>query len=161
MLRLWNPTKEEIESWLNKRELEFVQKDNKNPRVTPHKYLEKYVFTDLDEVFFYDFPHLLHEWILRLKDNHAKNWIRQLKWSSIQIAQLHQVNKKFTHVVDFWLNSIVAHFITEFAVDTVKSYNTSEKEFLRGPRGSYIRSLYNSTKILLYNKGVMKMESDG
>jgi hypothetical protein len=55
------------------KELEFAQKDNRNPRVTPHKYLEKYVFTDLHEVFFCDFPHLLYEWILRLKDNHATN----------------------------------------------------------------------------------------
>jgi hypothetical protein len=160
MLRPWNPTKAEIESWLKTKELEFAQKDNKNPRVTPHKYLEKYVFTDLHEVFFCDFPHLLQEWILRLKDNHATNWIQQLEWTSVQIEQLQQVNNKFTHAVDFWLDSIVAGFITEFAVDTTKSYNTAEKEFLRGPRGRYIRSLYTSIKIFLYNKGVMTMESD-
>jgi hypothetical protein len=41
-LRLWNPTKVEIESWLKTKELEFVQKDNRNSRVTPRKYLEKY-----------------------------------------------------------------------------------------------------------------------
>jgi hypothetical protein len=58
-LRLWNPTKEEIKSWLNTKELYFSHKDNRNPRVTPHKYLEKYVFTDLHEVFFCDFAHLL------------------------------------------------------------------------------------------------------
>jgi hypothetical protein len=70
------------------------------------------------------------------------------------------VNNKFTRVVDFWLDSIVAGFIIEFAVDTTKSYSATEKEFLRGPRGRYIRSLYTSIKILLYNKGVMTMESD-
>jgi hypothetical protein len=43
------------------------------------------------------------------------------------------VNNKFTRVVDFWLDSIVAGFITEFAVDTVKSYSEVEKEFIRGP----------------------------
>jgi hypothetical protein len=59
MLRPCNPTKEEIESWLKTTELEFAQEDNRNPRVTPCKYLEKYVFTDLHEVFFYGFPHLL------------------------------------------------------------------------------------------------------
>jgi hypothetical protein len=72
-LRPWNPMKEEIEGWLRTKELEFSQKDNRNPRITPHKYLDKYVFTDLHEVFFCDFPHLLQEWILRLKDNHATN----------------------------------------------------------------------------------------
>jgi hypothetical protein len=160
MLRPWNPTKEEIESWLKTKELEFAQKDNRNPRVTLRKYLEKNVFTDLHEVFFCDFPHLLQEWILRMKDTHAKNWIGQLEWTPIQITQLQQVNKKFTRTVDFWLDNIVAGFITKFAVDTMKSYNAVEKVFLHGPRGRYIRSLYTSIKILLYKKGVMKMELD-
>ena len=65
--------KAEIERWLRTKELEFAQKDNRNPRITPCKYLEKYVFTDLHEVFFYDFLHLLYEWILILKDNHVTN----------------------------------------------------------------------------------------
>jgi hypothetical protein len=70
MFRPWNPTKVKIERWLRTKELEFAQKDNINPKLTPHKYLDKYVFSDLHEVFFYDFPHLLQEWLLRLKENH-------------------------------------------------------------------------------------------
>jgi hypothetical protein len=138
MLRPWNPTKAEIESWLKTKELEFAQKDNRNPKLTPHKYLDKYVFNDLHEVFFCDFPHVLQEWILRLKYNHTTNRIRQLEWNPTEIAHLQQVDNKFTHAVDFWLDNIVAGFITEFAVDTAKSYNAAEKEFLKGPRGRYI-----------------------
>jgi hypothetical protein len=59
MLRPWNPTKENIEIFLKTKELEFAQKDNSNPRVTLRKYLEKYMFIGLHEVFFCDFPHLL------------------------------------------------------------------------------------------------------
>jgi hypothetical protein len=59
MFRPWNPTKAKIERWLKTKELEFAKKDNKKPNLTPCKYLEKYVFSDLHEVFFYDFPHLL------------------------------------------------------------------------------------------------------
>jgi hypothetical protein len=152
--------KAEIESWLKTKELEFVQKDNKNLKLTPCKYLDKYVFSDLHEVFFCDFPHVLQEWIKILKDNHPTNRIRQLEWNPEEIVQLQQVDNKFTRAVDFWLDNIVAGFITEFAVDTTKSYNAAEQEFLKGPRGRYIRSLYTSIKILLYNKGVMTMESD-
>jgi hypothetical protein len=118
------------------------------------------MFIDLHEVFFCDFPHLLQEWILRLKDNHAINQTRQLEWTPIQIDQLQKVNNKFTRADVFWLDNIVAGFIIEFVVDTMKSYNAAEQDFLRGPRGRYIRSLYTSIKILLYNKGVMTMESD-
>jgi hypothetical protein len=78
----------------------------------------------------------------------------------MEIEQLQHVNNKFTHAIDFWLNSIVVGFITEFVVDTVKSYNAAEQEFLKLPRGRYMRSIYISIKILLYNKGVMTMEAD-
>jgi hypothetical protein len=78
----------------------------------------------------------------------------------IQIEQLQQVNNKFTHAIEFWLDSIVVGFIIEFAVDPMKSYNAAEQEFLRRPRGRYIRLLYTSIKILLYKKGVMTMGSD-
>jgi hypothetical protein len=73
MLRPCNPTKVEIESWLKTNELEFAEKYNKNLKLTPRRYLDKYAFNDLHEVFFCDFPHVLHEWIFRLKDNHSTN----------------------------------------------------------------------------------------
>jgi hypothetical protein len=95
-----------------------------------------------------------------LKYEDPTNQIRQLEWNLVEITQLQQVNNKFIHAIDFWLDKIVAGFITKFVVDTTKCYNTAEQEFLKGPRGRYIRSLYTSIKILLYNKGVMTMALD-
>jgi hypothetical protein len=97
---------------------------------------------------------------LRLKDNHPTNRIRPVEWTTENIARIQKVNNKFTHIVDFWLDNIVAGFITKFAVDTAKSYTVAKKDFLKGLRGRYIRSLYMSIKILLHDKGVMTMESD-
>jgi hypothetical protein len=51
-------------------------------------------------------------------------------------------------------------FITKFEVDTMKSYNDVEQDFLKGPRGRYIRSLHMLSKILLHDKVVMTMELD-
>jgi hypothetical protein len=78
----------------------------------------------------------------------------------VEIVQLQQVDNKFMRAVYFWLDIIVAGFITEFAVDTVKSYNATEQKFLKGPRDRNIISLYSSINISLYNKGVMIMASD-
>ena len=78
----------------------------------------------------------------------------------MEITQLQQVDNKFTWAVDFWLDNIVVEFIIEFAVDTAKSYNAAEQDFLKGTRGRYIISLYASIKMLLYNKGLMTMDSD-
>ena len=68
--------KAEIKIWLKMKELDFLPKDNIKPELTPRKYLDKYVFNDLHAVFFYDFPHLLQEWLLRLKENHPMNQFR-------------------------------------------------------------------------------------
>jgi hypothetical protein len=95
-----------------------------------------------------------------LKDNNHTNHIKQLEWNPVEITQLQQFDNKFTCAVDFSLDNIVARFITKFVVDTTKYYNTTEKEFLKGPQGRYIISLYTSIQILLYNKGVMTMASD-
>jgi hypothetical protein len=62
--------------------------------------------------------------------------------------------------IEFWLDSVIAGFITEFVVDTAKSYIAVEQDFLKGPRGRYIISLYTSISILLYDKGMMTMELD-
>jgi hypothetical protein len=78
----------------------------------------------------------------------------------MEIAQLQQVNKKFMRAVDLWLDSIVAGFIIEFVVDTAMSYRAAEQDFLKGPRGRYIISLYTSINILLYEKGVI-VDMDG
>jgi hypothetical protein len=58
MFKPWKPTKVEIESWLKIKDMEFGQKDNKNLKLIPHKYLDKYIFSDLHEAFFCDFPHV-------------------------------------------------------------------------------------------------------
>jgi hypothetical protein len=59
MFKPWNPMKEDIEIWLKTKELEFAQTDDIYPKIIPCKYLDKYVFNNLHEVFFYDFPHFL------------------------------------------------------------------------------------------------------
>jgi hypothetical protein len=78
----------------------------------------------------------------------------------MDIMQVQQFNKKIVRTVDLWLYNIIPCFITEFAVDTATSYAIAEKDFLKRPKGRYIRSLYNSINILLYNNVVMAMESD-
>jgi hypothetical protein len=139
MFRPWNPTKKDIEIWLERKQLKFVQKDNRSSRYTLCQYLQKYVFIDLHEAFFSYFPELLQEYILRLKDNHPTNWIILVEWITDNIAWLERVNNKFTCVVDFWLDIFIEGFITKSVVYTAKSYIVVEQDFLKRPRGRYIR----------------------
>ena len=140
------PYKKNIEIWLETMHLNCMQKDNRSSRYTPSQYMQRYLFIDLNEAYFYYFPQLLQEWILRLKDNHMTNHIRPVEWTIENNTQLEMVNNKFTRLVDFQLDNITTGFITEFAVDTTKTYIVTEQDFLKGPRRMYIRSMYTSIK---------------
>ena len=48
-------------------------------------------------------------------------------------------------------------YITEFVVDTNKAYNEAEREFFNGPQGRFLLSLQLSIKMLVCEKGILKM----
>ena len=48
----WHPSKEEVESCVKSKEKEFVEKENRNPRLSAKDWLQRYIFTDLHEVCF-------------------------------------------------------------------------------------------------------------
>ena len=58
-----------------------------------------------------------------------------------------------------WLDSILEIYINEFVVDTAKFYNESEREFFNGPRGRFLLSLQLSIKMLVCEKGILKITS--
>jgi len=57
--------------WLENKQLEFAERENKNPRRSNKDWLQDHIFTDIHEQFFYEFLIILSEWMLRLKDENA------------------------------------------------------------------------------------------
>ena len=54
------------------------------------------------------------------------------------------------------MDSILEGYITEFGVDTTKSYSEAEREFFNGLRGRFLLSLQLSIKMLICEKGILK-----
>ena len=73
------------------------------------------------------------------------------------IERLKGVRNPVSRAVDFWINSILEGYITEFVVDTITSYNEAERKKFQGPRGRYLSSLNMWIKILVCEKGIMQM----
>jgi hypothetical protein len=48
------------------KESEFYRDQNNNPWINSEKWLQRYVFRDLHESFFVEFPIILVEWLQRL-----------------------------------------------------------------------------------------------
>ena len=59
--------------------------------------------------------------------------------------------------MDFWVDSILEGYITEFVIDTITSYSEAEQKKFRGPRSRYLSSLKMWIKMILYEKGILQM----
>ena len=81
-------------------------------------------------------------------------------WTLELIQELQETDNKASRAVEVWLDSILEGYITEFVVDTNKSFSKAEKEFFNGPRGRFLLSLQLSIKLLVYEKGILKMDKE-
>ena len=66
---LWHLELSEIEAWFETKMKEIAERENRNPNCDDEAWLQKYIFTDIHEVFFATFPSKLHSWLARLVDN--------------------------------------------------------------------------------------------
>ena len=138
----WNPSKEEIENWVEAKEREFVEQENINPRISAKDWLQRYIFSDIHEVFFATFFTVLHAWLSRLAE--YETFSRSdipAEWTLELIQRLKKTDNSILRAMDFWLNNLLEGFITEFAVNTLKAYIEAERVFFKGYHGNYLNSL--------------------
>ena len=146
----WHPSKEEIENWVEAKEKELAERENKNPRLSIEDWLQRYLFTDLHKIFFATFPSKLHAWLSRLVERETSTRSdRPTEWTSEVIQRLKNTYNSISRVVDFWINNLLEGFVTKFAVDMLKSYCEEERLFFKGYRGKYLNSLNLWIKMLL------------
>ena len=68
-----------------------------------------------------------------------------------------QVSNPISRVVDFWIDSILEGYVTEFIVEAITSYSVVEIHFFQGPLGRYLMSINLWIKMLLYEKGILQL----
>ena len=82
-----------------------------------------------------------------------------MEWTLEAIQRLEQTDNSISRVVDYLLNSLLEGVVTEFAVDTLKDYSKVERYFFKGYQGKYLKSLSLSIKILLCEKGKLRIDA--
>ena len=106
------------------------------------------------------FPSELRAWLSRLAENETfSRRLRPTEWTLEAIQRLEQADNSISHAVDYWLNSQLDEFITEFAVDTLKAYNEVKRYFFKGYWGKYLKSLTLCIKMLLCEKGKLRIDA--
>ena len=103
----WNPTKKEIEGWLDRKIHEFAKQENENLQISKEQWLEHH------EILFASFPSKLYEWILNLVDSQGRCRLdKPIEWTLELVRRLEASRDKIAQAVDHWLNRIIGGFIT-------------------------------------------------
>ena len=101
----WNLTKKEIEGWLDRKIHEFIAQENRNPRVSKEQWLERYLYTEVHEIFFASFPSELYEWIVKLADSQGRCRLDKLiLWTAELVHGLEASEDKIAHIMDHQLD---------------------------------------------------------
>ena len=119
-------------------------------------WLDRYIYSDIHEIFFAEFPIVLHEWLSILatrKTNFQKS--EAVEWSNQLVHEITSVSNTVSRAVDFWVDSILQGYITEFEVEKITSYSEAERIFFQGPHGRYLTSIKLWINMLIYEKGVL------
>ena len=154
----WRPIKLEIQQWVDFKALEFAREENEGSWLNPAKWLERYLYTDIHEIFFFEFHILLYEWFFKWPTQWKKFQERESReWSPQLIQQLKRTSNPISKSIDFLVDSILGGYITKVIIDTIRSYSEVEREFFQGPIGRYLTSLKIGIKMLACEKGILIM----
>ena len=110
--------------------MKFDEQENKDPRHSSNDFLQRYVFSDIHEIFFGSIHIELHQWLSRLterKTNFKED--QSPDWTLERIKLLKSVNNAVSRAVDFWTTRTLEAFVTEFTIDTHTSFSEAERQF--------------------------------
>jgi hypothetical protein len=114
----WFPSKTEIQKWIEDQERDFVEAQNRNPKLSTEDWLQRYIFTDIHEIFFGGIHQELFEWLARLADTQFEIRSRPpVVWTPTLIQKVKRVDNVVSRAVDHWFDSTIGGYITEFVVD--------------------------------------------
>ena len=89
--------------------------------------MERYLYTEIHEIFFSSFPSELYEWIAKLAYIQARCRLdKPIMWTPELVRRLEASEDKIACSVDHWLDRIIGGFMTEFVVDTSVSYSEAK-----------------------------------
>ena len=70
-----------------------------------------------------------------------------------------QVSNPICRAVDFWIDSTLEGYVTEFAIEAITSHIEAKRPFSQGPWGRYLMSIKLWIKILLHEKGILQLKN--
>ena len=93
--------KTEIQKWIEEQEKDFIEAHKKNHNLNTKDWLGRYIFTDIQEIFFGGIHQELYKWLARLADTQFEIRLRpHVVWASVLIKKVKRVDNVVSRVVD-------------------------------------------------------------
>ena len=73
--------KTKIQYWVNYKAQEFAREESEGSQWNPNEWLEWYLYTDIHDILFSEFPIVLHEWLSKLTTQKKKFRGESTEWS--------------------------------------------------------------------------------
>ena len=114
--------------------LAFAQEESARSRLSAKNWVDEYIYSDIHEIFFAEFHIILHEWLSRLERRQTNFQRREgVEWNDQLVHEITSVSNTISRAVDFWVDSILQGYITEFAEEAITSYSEAKRNVFRGP----------------------------
>lgn len=89
--------------------------------------MERYLYTDETDVFFFFLPEELHEWLPKLTDGQGTWRINDtIVWTPKVVRCLEASGSNITQAMDHWIDRTLGCFVTDFMIDRNISYSEAE-----------------------------------
>ena len=159
---LWQSTKPQIQDWVDFKALEFTWEERKGFWLNPIEWLGQYLYTDIHEILFSEFPIVLHECFSRLETQQTNfQGGEPREWNPQLNHRLKSVSNPVSRAIDFWVDNILEGYITEFVFDTITLYREVKRKVFQGPHGRYLTSLRTWINMLVCKKWILRIEYNG
>lgn len=92
----------------------------------------EYLYTKEHKIFFYSFPCELYKWLDKLAYGQGMWKLdNPIVWTAELVRHMESSENKIVRVFNYWIDSILDGFITEFTIDTYVSYSEDEHHFFK------------------------------
>jgi hypothetical protein len=93
------------------------------------------LYSDMHELFFMEYPCMLHEWLKRKATiNSVALPLEPMVWDQAMLDSLKVLDNKWTRAIDFWFARVKESYIIEFIVEYSDYFIEDKRKLEEGPR---------------------------
>jgi len=107
---------------------QFFLVETQGLKVYIMRWKDRYIYTNMHGIFFFEFPYLLYEWLKRKIDtNTALRPLELVVSDQAIVYRLKSLDKKWNQSIELWFSWLKEGYIIEFVVEYIDPFSEDEE----------------------------------